>query len=245
MKASPQLLAAVERLYEVFAAYPLPRYTDPCLCCHKVGDEAFLHTKPLRNLERESLQIYAMDAILVWGNESTFKHFLPRLIELFIVQHEAYSYHVDPAILLSKFKHGNWQTWPLTEQKAVKNFLHEFWVFVLNAMPGPNDEKDDIEALLCAIAQAEDDLTPYLEQWMESGTLEAHLALSGLLLQSAVVLDSNAGRNQFWNGRDQQYRQLTQWVRSQAVTMKIEKAVDRWAETEYGAEFLAARAIVT
>jgi hypothetical protein len=247
MSASPQLLAAVEGLCQVFAAYPVPRYTDPCLCCHKEGDEALLHSKPLRAMDRESLRVYVFDAILVWGDEATFKHFLPRLIELFVVQREGRFDDVDPEMLMlfSKFRYGHWHDWPNSEQESVRNFMDVLWKFVLNSASHGEEEFDDLEGWLCAIAQAEDDLTPYLVNWIEEDSLEAILALSGFLLQSAVVLDRNAGRNSFWDKRDQQYQQVKRWVRNEAVADKLERAAQQWAKTPYEEEFLAAWAIVT
>lgn len=243
--ASPQLLAAVERLYEEFAAYPLPRYTNPCRCCHKEGDDALLRSKPLRSMDCDSLKGYASDALLTWGDESTFKHFLPRLIEIFVVQREGRYGDVDPEILFSKFRHGNWHDWPNSEQESVRNFMEALWKHVLNSALRCEEGFDDVEMWLCAIAQAEDDLTHYLMSWIADDSLEANLALAALLIQSAVVLDSNAGRSAFWSGRDGQYRQLRQWVRSPAVEGKLERSAEKWAKTSYEEEFLAAWAIVT
>jgi hypothetical protein len=206
-----------------------------------------LHSKPLREMDRENLKVYAFDALLVWGDESTFKHFLPRLIELFVVQREGRFDYVDPEMLMifSKFRHGHWNDWPNSEQESVRNFMDALWKYVLNSAPHDEEESDDLEAWLCAIAQAEDDLTPYLVSWIEEDSLEATLALSGFLLQSAVVLDRNAGRNGFWNQRDQQYQQVKRWVRTQEVAGKLERAAQEWAKTPYEEEFLAAWAIVT
>jgi hypothetical protein len=244
VNASPRLLASVERLYETFSAYPLPRNTDPCPCCHNAEHDAILRSKPLRNLEPEGLRAYAFDAILTWGNETTFKHFLPRLFEVFVTISDPSLNFANPEILFSKFRHANWQTWADSEQVAVRDFLRSLWDDALRFDFRYDNDFEDTESCLCSVAQAEEDLMPYLDQWIETQTLEACLTLSGLILQSAVTLKRNAGRNNFWNGRDAQYQQLKNWVFSAAVAEKLERAALQWANTSSHDEFVAARTML-
>jgi hypothetical protein len=107
-----------------------------------------------------------------------------------------------------------------------------------------DDYYEGIESHLCSIAQAEDDIGPYLRQWIETETLEACFALSGLILQSAVTLRRNAGRNAFWSGRDAQYQQLKDWVYSSAAAEKLENAALQWENTNAHDEFVAARSML-
>ena len=83
METVPNLQSAIERLYKVFSAHPCPVYTDPCLHCHTVEDDAKLRTRPLRQLSAGELNDYVSDALLVWGGVDDFKHFLPRILELY------------------------------------------------------------------------------------------------------------------------------------------------------------------
>lgn len=244
MNASPQLLASAEGLYETFAPYPLPGNTNPCPCCHNEKHDARLRSKPLRSLSPEDLQDYASDAILVWGDDKVFKHFLPRLFELFVTVPNPSRHLTEPEILFSKLRHAEWHTWPAKEQAAVRDFLHCLWSDVLRYDFRYDNDFEETESCICSIAQAEDDLSPYFDQWIEDETLEACLTLSGLLLQSAVVLASNAGRNSFWDGRDQQYEHLKKWVHSAAVAGKLESAASRWADAPEREELLSARSIL-
>ncbi len=72
---------SVERLYQVFAKYPLREDTGMCPCCHDPEDRKRLHAKPLRELSPEDLEPYTWSALLTWGDVEDFKHFLPRLFE--------------------------------------------------------------------------------------------------------------------------------------------------------------------
>lgn len=244
MCESPALRDAIERLYELFAKYPLPVDTNPCPCCHTSDDEASLHARPLRDIKAEQLRKYADDALLVWGDVNVFKHFLPRVFELVVTVPDAAYEFADPEIVFSKFRHGRWRTWPREEQAAVERFLHAVWEEVLDNPP-PEDSFTDTESWLCSIGQCEDDLSPYLDQWMGDESLSSCLALSSLLLSSAVARTGDSGRNAFWDGHDAQYAQLKTWARSTAVAQKLRLAEARWSDSDTVTTFAMARSIVS
>ena len=223
MELQAELRASIESLYETFSAYPLPRFTDPCLHCHTVEDEAKLHSMPLRDLGVAELRDYIADALLVWGGVTDFKHFLPRIYELYVTVPDPAMELLDPEMILSKFRYGQWRTWPLPEQLAVEAFLHALWGEILGTPP-PADCFTDVESWLCAIAQAEDDLTPYLNQWINDQRLSASFALSSMLLSSAVARSGSTGRNAFWEDRGEQYAQVQHWIKTPAVFEKLERA---------------------
>lgn len=167
MEMVSNLQLAIERLYKVFAAYPLPVYTDPCLHCHTLEDDAKLRSRPLRQLSSAELADYANDALLVWGNITDFKHFLPRILELYCSVTEPRFEFLDPEILFSKLRHGQWLTWPMQEQTAIRNLLHALWEEILGDPPS-SDSFTDVQSWLCSIAQAEDDLEPYFRFWIHT-----------------------------------------------------------------------------
>ena len=110
MECSLALVEAIEALYSAFEKYPLPRYTDPCMHCHSVEDELKLHAQPLRELDLEHLREYAVDSLTTWGGEDVFRHFLPRIFDLFANLPNPTLQLIDREIMFSKFRHGNWQT---------------------------------------------------------------------------------------------------------------------------------------
>jgi hypothetical protein len=242
MKVSSELQSAIDGLYEVFSRYPLPEFTDPCLHCHTLEDEAKLHAKPLRELGEENLRDYMCDALSTWGDVDTFKHLLPRLFELYVSTPNANYKLIDPEIMFNKLRYGKWRTWSSEEQAAVECFLYAVWKQILDDPP-LELQIDDMEAWLCTIAQCEDDLDPYLNKWIEDNRVSANLALSSLLLTSAVVQAQDRGRNAFWETRDEQYAQLKHWARSEAVAKKLLTAEIECNDPELASEFAAARAI--
>src|SRR5262245_49491056 len=136
LQATDELAAAIERLYAAFQHYPLPATNYPCPCCHSVGAERPLYSRPLRHLSPEDLERYAIDALLTWGGLNEFRHFLPRIFEIAATA-ERFAF-ADPEIVFSKLHHGEWRTWPQAEQEAIQAFLLAVWRAAL-AQPPPED----------------------------------------------------------------------------------------------------------
>jgi hypothetical protein len=110
MECSVTLRNAIEGLYAASSDYPLPKFTDPCLHCHSLEDEAKLRSAPLREIDSDHLRDYAVDALLVWGDVPVFKHFLPRIFELSVSTPHPAIVFADPEVMFSKFRHAAWRT---------------------------------------------------------------------------------------------------------------------------------------
>jgi len=242
MAYAEKLDQAIEGLYTAFEGYRLPKHTNPCPCCHSAEDELILQAQPLRELDPDHLWKYSMDALLVWGDEAVFKHFLPRIFELLATLPNPSLQLIDQEIMFSKFRHGNWRAWPDEEQAAVEGYLHSVWHEVLGDPPA-EERYSDLESWICSIGQCEDDLSSYLHEWIEDERQSASLALSCLLLTSAVARTSRNGRNAFCSGRDDQYAQLQKWVKSPAVIEKLRNAAVRCTDSALAEEFAAARSM--
>jgi hypothetical protein len=64
------------------------------------------------------------------------------------------------------------------------------------------------------------------------------------LLCSAILSDGIAARNAFWEGRDAQYAQLQNWVRSPVVAEKLDLAALHAKDFEIASEFAMARSML-
>jgi hypothetical protein len=232
------------------AGYELRAFTDPCMHCHTTEDEAKVHARPLRALTKEDLRPYAEDALLVWGDERDFKHFLPRICELFC-SCELYADEIcdgyflfAPHILFTKFRYGNWRTWAVNEQEAVERFLKAVWTDFLEDSPKvdegcePFGEPEDV---VCSIAQCEDDLSSYLTAWIEDERQAASLALSAFILTTRMCTHGVPVTDSFWGDRGAQYAQVQHWLRSAAVEQKLLEAEVRARGTDLEEEFKSAR----
>jgi len=237
--AAPALASAVESLYAAFQGYPLRSTTNPCSCCHNPDDERRLHMKPLRRLTAEDLYLFSLDALLVWGDPDDFRHFLPRIFEL-VVSSDDYGF-VDREIELSKLYHAEWHTWPESERHAVHHFLFALWRAVLETAPGDDPYgADELESWLCAITQVEADLSPYFGEWLESSSAAANWNLAAAITRAGLSSATSGHGNAFWQGHDDQLRQLSEWLHSRQVRKKLEAAIETFVEEPFSEDLYSA-----
>lgn len=133
--ADPDLKLAIDRLYAVFERYPLrlPMRACQCGCMSRFGEEdATLRRTPLRGLARDQLSMFARKAMTTVGDVDDFKHFLPRLFELFSQVRWPANLEI---VLGGKLAHAKWTAWPDEEHAAVEDYLHAFWRATLQHYP--------------------------------------------------------------------------------------------------------------
>jgi hypothetical protein len=137
----------IDELYRVFRA-PVPTRIDACPCCRDEDDYRPLHTKPLRELTSEELGSYTFSALLTVGSEKDVRYFLPRILELGVLEPDAFP---DVEIRLGKLWRMDWRTWPLSEREPLERFVRE-WLEALLA----RDEVEvrHVDALVCGAASA-------------------------------------------------------------------------------------------
>ncbi|HWS31500.1 MAG TPA: hypothetical protein VN408_02020, partial [Actinoplanes sp.] len=107
---------------------------------------------------------------------------------------------------------------------------------------GPGEE--DVDTVLCAIGNAEDDLKPYLTEWASAFTRSsdrpAAAAQLRSLLESGYRSDRNKRRltNAFWRDRDRQAEQVIIWLSSADLQSTLFAAFDA-ADSEETLQTLA------
>ena len=238
MLVTPELAASIEGLYRVFLRYELRSSTNPCPCCHSTQDEQTVRHKPLNKLSSRDLEQYAMDAIYTWGTGYDFKHFLPRLFELLIVEGDEF---VDAAAIFGKLNYeshssSRWRTWPNDEQKAVSEYFHAAWEAVLNSDPSELPF-DGAFGWIEAIAQAEHDLSKYLALWLAAESPNAYRNLALMIINEGVP---NAARPSggYWSGHIEQWEQVNTWLRRPEVRQKLANGFERWSDSKFASELM-------
>ena len=219
MLEMPVLREAIEALYLTFRDYPLRDDTNPCPCCHHDPEsEKRIHSKPLRQLDHDDLLEYAGDALLTWGDETTFRHFLPRLFELVIHGEDGDVLFQDPQSVFAKLKFGSWRSWPVSEQTAISNYFRQLWATVIDTTPeklGLGGAHDWLQA----IAQAETDLSPYFALCLGAESEAAHRNLARIISDERLPLIETLPQD-YWENCIPQWHQLVQWLLTQASTRK-------------------------
>jgi hypothetical protein len=166
-----------------------------------------------------------MDAVYTWGTDD-FKHFIPRLFELLAQTPEPGHDFVDPASVFGKLAYeswcsSSWRTWPETEQRAVSDYFRA----VRDAALSSNPEDlpfDGVYGWIQAIAQAEHDLTHYLDYWLYASSVNAHRNLA-LMITHEGLLHTKSPSGGYGAGHRQQWEQLNNWLLLPEVRQKTSK----------------------
>jgi hypothetical protein len=240
MLPTSELAESIAGLYRVFGKYPLRSDTDACDCRGCGHDERRLHSRPLTELTREDLETYAMDAIYTWGTGEDFKHFLPRIIELLVTASRHCFELADPPLILSKLSYSswcstNWRSWPEDEQSALENFFDAVWITALEAdlsdLPF-----DGAYRWLQAIATVEPDISPYLDRWLCTDSVNSNRNLALMISQIHKLSLSGHSAQLEWGPPERQRDQLDAWLYSPDVKRKLMNAFERWSEEPFANE---------
>ena len=209
---SEKLQKSIENLYEVFAKYPLKEKIQGCPHC--ISDEAdnVLHSKPLRKLMAEDLSYFAAKSMTTFGDEDDFKHFLPRLFELMSQGESVCNYGEE--ILIGKLGYANWTEWNEVEKSAVENFLMKL---IRYSSDFEKDKAYFTETFLAGIANAVEDITPYLNPWLED------ISVNKIYTLHYLVVDCHYGMSNVYLAKlPAQRKQIKDWLISENTVSTLE-----------------------
>ena len=205
-----KLQNSIENLYQVFAKYPLKTKIEGCPCCVGKQENSVLHSKPLRELSGKDLSFYGFKAISTFGDVGDFKHFLPRLFEILIENEFDY----NEEILFRKFEYADWQNWDANEQLAIKNFFFALFGFAVNF---EMENAYLTETYLVGIGCAVEDLTPYLNLWLDD------ISKNKIITLKNFVVDCDFGMsNAFFSDKLKQRKQIKVWLVSDKLISILE-----------------------
>ena len=132
-----ELELTIDRLYEAFDAYPLEERIDCCPHCELDAAERRLHLRPLRELTWADLGIFAFKALTNFGDADDFRHFLPRLLELYVLDHSGAPHTLF--MLFEKLNAAKWTNWPADEVAAIRRFI-DAWKRVLTTQARESED---------------------------------------------------------------------------------------------------------
>jgi hypothetical protein len=183
-----ELRAAIERCYDVFAAY---RLQGPglcvcrCPCCLDEASERALLITPLREIRAGLLGEYTNSA---HGWDDTviareFRHFLPRYLELIAAYDPPDGLGLDSC--LRRMGEAGWLAkWPPGEVAAVLAFFDAFLDASLSALehrqPGAGGDTFGVDDILACLVRAGGDLERLLAAWDRAGDPGAAVNMASL-----------------------------------------------------------------
>lgn len=139
------LSRAIDRLYEAFDRYPLVDRLDFCPHCELDDAERLLHVRPLPEMTWADLWAYCPRAVTTFGDDSDFRHFLPRILELYATDHKG-----APCTLFTlfgKLDQAGWTAWPAGEVAAVRRFIDVWRRTLERQAPASEDAAWELDEL--------------------------------------------------------------------------------------------------
>jgi len=185
-----------------------------------------LFAKPLRELDATTIHVFASNVVKTHGSVTDLKHFLPRILEL--LPRELCRI-ADVEIYLNTLRFSDWLKWPKNEVSAVRTFMFEWWRWTLSNYPADPAGLD----ALCPIAQAEDDLLTYLDEW-DAQCRSTSSGLRQLVDSYHRDLIVHGHQDQlslgpFWNDRKEQESQVCRWLVNDTNRTHIKRARREYA----------------
>lgn len=156
----PDLAQVIESLYRRFA-YHRASFQCYCTCCVTPEDIRRLMSKRLRELSGEDLEQYVRKAMTTWGDVEDFKHFLPRIVELFLCG----SRQIESYEVAVKLKEAQWLEWPREECEVVLDAWDVAWRTLLKS--GSSRAYASAFRFLKDISEFEPDISRWLKLWTD------------------------------------------------------------------------------
>jgi hypothetical protein len=223
------LSETIEGLYVAFASRPRREEIDGCPHCVGTADQERLARVPLRQLSADQLERFAFKAMTTWGMPEDYAHFLPRIIELSL-SHGASSLGLDLPFVADKLEYGGWRSWPLHEQRAVRDVYAAAWKTTLAS--DPQESPWLASEMLPALARIFGELTPFLDEWAADQSLTA-------ALQLAEVLEVHWG-DLAKHGSLQSGPPIGQWLKASERKRTLEAAFERAIGTPHADQLATA-----
>ncbi|MFT4253484.1 MAG: hypothetical protein QM608_13475 [Caulobacter sp.] len=224
MTPGPELRAALDAAYDVFARYGRPSALEAPPHRKPEALLAALTAKPLREAPCEAVGRYAGWATTTVGGIEDYKHFLPRVMEL-AVGGKCPHMGCEPEILGGRIAYAGLATWPARERAAVTA------VFEAAARQAIDETLDAAtpEEWLTAVGELGVAVAPLLQAWLSARSVDAGLHL-------AEAVRSEAARRA--DGRDDlaqrppEARAVRLWLRGSAVRERLEALLFEVPEDE-------------
>lgn len=179
-QAGSDLHAAVERAYEVFAAYTQPHRLSASPLRNPDEILGRLSVARLRELTGEDIGPYSGWALTTVGNDRDYRHFLPRILELAVT--EPFWMGTEPPVLAGKLQMADWKSWPAAERAAVTGFIHA--AFDASMVQHPNTGHSASQ-WLCGLVTLGEESDAALCRWLSATAEDAALQLASFVNDQA------------------------------------------------------------
>jgi hypothetical protein len=183
-----ELELSIQKLYSVFSRYPLKEIKYCSHCITKEENDELMHNN-LNQIPTEKINRYIFKAITTWGDINDFKHFIPRIFELFAFDGKDF-FHYDT--IFDKLKYCGWENWQDNERKAIQEFSLSIWKYNIDSYPPLVSP----EILIWIFVEHVKNLEVYLEYWKNSNSIYSIYNLASFICEDFEYLINTQGEDQ-------------------------------------------------
>ncbi len=234
-----KLELAVEKLYEVFAAYPAPQsppFGVGCYAPNALEKVAKLLEPPLRQIDFHAIQDYAMTAYSDWGDSKDFRYFLPRVLEMLAFHDDKW---IDNEFVFSRIGdtiYSEFPTWSAQEQAAVFEFCLAWWEIQFSYDYESTFENDEsnlgnriwyhnwMAEYLRGLFIVYSDPTPFLDHWLNDNALNPTLNFAEFTMAFFTNPDPISRTLNWGNHTGTEYASIKAWFLRSPCLEKLQKA---------------------
>lgn len=205
MTSVERVKKAIDRLYLAFADQPTPSSIEGCPHCIEAKEIGILLSKPLRDITQDELSGYASSAFLTVGDTPDYFYFLPRIIEVTLLDEFVWP---DLEITARAIHDSGFDSWPEERRQALISVFEAYLEQIIETK-----EYRNIDSLLCAVGRMDADVRPFLR--MIEQVPEAVLAFWE---DNAKDLQNGKLGNPFWDPPTKQYDVIVEWFNSDGIS---------------------------
>ena len=200
----PALNQAIDEFYIAFSDIPVPRHIDGCPCC--IGNKRILQllSTPLRTISADDLASYASSALLTVGDISDYLFFLPRIMEISILNE---SWWPDIEVTARAIHSTRIHAWPSRRREALTSILNAVMQNII-----VSKAYWTIDSWICAIARMELNVQQYLAMIETDSAAVLHY-----FEDNAEDLKNGKLSNAFWELPNVGHDVVVQWFKSDAI----------------------------
>ncbi len=188
-----EVTKAIEAAYAAFASYPRPKRMPGASNRDPEEILADIAETPLRDLTPAQIAFYARSAITTVGDGRDYKHFLPRILELTILEPSWPG--PEKQVTAGKIVMADWANWPDGERRPV---LAAFSEALRDSFSDPPDILSDAPAWVCTLAILNADMEPLLDELSERTDSNALLHLAHLVRELPQLTSETRDEQVWW-----------------------------------------------
>jgi hypothetical protein len=228
-QAQAKLRDAIEQCYTAFADMPRPRRLEasPMRDADKILRT--LTSAPLRELSGEQIGPYSGWAITTVGDADDYRHFLPRILKLSIV--DPVWLGTEPPVMASKLNMASWRDWPAAQRSAVLHIFNAAFEFFVELHP---DDAQAVDGWFCGLATLGQSVALTLERWRCIASPNAGLQMASFVNDNAKDMHRHGEiRHTFWETvNEDARREVTRQLLLDVTADFLRSTADRVSEED-------------